>query len=265
MPTTEKQKAANRANATKSTGPRTPEGKARSSQNARKHRFNPDPFAVVRIESPAAIADLRADAIATYQPINSQELFAVERIALAQHSMLRMTALEAGFFSNCLDQAMEGPARPYVLEHPEITDGIDIALGQHRSYWLALGFYRFMSQHKTAATVLRFQAQAERLYRRAIEDFDRLRKLRSELPPELPNEAIPDPQPVESTPSPAPPSEKPDNKEAISVSPCPTPTPTSAARPSTSSRNSPPSDPFSSSRQPVPPPTKSRSRPAPTQ
>ncbi len=39
--------AANQANARKSTGPRSPEGKARSSQNARKPPFNPDPFTIV--------------------------------------------------------------------------------------------------------------------------------------------------------------------------------------------------------------------------
>ena len=37
MPISEKQFAANRANATKSTGPRTPEGKARSSRNSTVH------------------------------------------------------------------------------------------------------------------------------------------------------------------------------------------------------------------------------------
>src|SRR5215471_18634235 len=74
----EKQLAASRANAARSTGPRTPEGKARSSQNARKHGFTGSTFSVVRLEDLQEIANLRADLVACYQPVNSQELFALE-------------------------------------------------------------------------------------------------------------------------------------------------------------------------------------------
>jgi len=196
MSTTPNRIAANRANARKSTGPRTPEGKARSSQNARKRPFNPDPFAVVRIEDRGELAARVADAMATYQPINSQERDAVERIAIAQHSMRRLAILEAGFFTNCLDQAMEGPARPFVLQQPELTNGIDIPLDQHRAYWLAFGFNRYTGQSNIAATILRFQAQAERLHRRAVEDFHRLLKLRDVLPPEKHEASEPNPEPV---------------------------------------------------------------------
>ena len=208
MPTSANRTAANQANAHHSTGPKTAEGKARSSQNARKHPFNPDPFAVVRIEDPARIASLLAGAIATYQPINSQERDAVERIALAQHSMRRLSTLEAGFFTNCLDEAMAGPAEPSILNRSEIANGVDVTLEQGRAYWLAFGFNRYTRQSPIASTFLRFQAQAERLYRRAVEDFDRLFKLRGQLPPEKyeENEPKADPQSAENTadPDPAP-------------------------------------------------------------
>jgi hypothetical protein len=42
----QKQLDANRANAAKSTGPRTPQSKARSAQNARKHGFTASTFAI---------------------------------------------------------------------------------------------------------------------------------------------------------------------------------------------------------------------------
>src|ERR1035438_5684400 len=127
-PLSDKQLAANRANAAQSTGPRSPEGKSRSAQNSRKHGFTASTFAVVRLEELDEVARLREDLIAVYQPVNSQELFAVERIALAQQAL---------------------------------------------------------------TLFLRYQAQTERLYRRAIEEFDRLKARRHELP----NEPILDTQP----------------------------------------------------------------------
>src|SRR5258706_13677885 len=95
-PVSPKRLAAKRANAARSTGPRSPEGKARSAQNARKHGFTASTFTVVRLEDVDEIAHLRDDAVAVYQPVNSQELFAVERISLAQQSMLRAARLESG-------------------------------------------------------------------------------------------------------------------------------------------------------------------------
>jgi hypothetical protein len=89
--TTTKSLAANRTNAALSTGPRSPLGKTRSSQNARKHSFAGTDFAIVKIEDREAVDRLRADLLAVYQPVNSQEIFAVERIALCQHNLLRIS------------------------------------------------------------------------------------------------------------------------------------------------------------------------------
>src|SRR3981081_4386139 len=96
---TEEQKAANRRNAQKSTGPRTPEGKLRCSQNSRKHGFTASAFAVVRLEEQDEVARLKADLVACYRPVNSQELFALERMAIAQQTMLRAARLEIGLWA----------------------------------------------------------------------------------------------------------------------------------------------------------------------
>ena len=65
-PVSDKQLAANRANTAQSTGPRSPEGKARSALNSRKHGFAASTFAVVRLEDIDEVARLREDAIAVY-------------------------------------------------------------------------------------------------------------------------------------------------------------------------------------------------------
>jgi hypothetical protein len=52
---------------------------------------------------------------------------------------------------------------------------------QERNFHLADGFHRLITQSNSFALLLRYQAQAERQYRRAIEEFDRLKALREEL------------------------------------------------------------------------------------
>jgi hypothetical protein len=189
-PLSPKKIAANRTNATKSTGPRSPQGKARSSQNARKFTFNPATFAAVRTEDTALVANLRADAIAAYQPINSQEFFAVERIALAQLTLLRIATLEAGLFSLSLEEVVPIEAAPRILTNHELTEGLQVTAEQVHAYLTAFGFRRLSVTTKTLPVFLRYQAQAERLYRRAAEELQRLRDLRPSLTTPPPDDPV---------------------------------------------------------------------------
>jgi hypothetical protein len=203
-PVSPEQLAANRANAAKSTGPRTPQGKARSSQNARKHGFTAANFTVIAYEDIQEVAALRADALATYQPVNSQEVFAVERIALAQHSMLRAARLEAGLLMACLNQCLDSRDNPLVLMDPELAGagGAELTRAQNRNFLLGEGFHRVAGKSNSWPLFLRYQAQTERLYRRAVEDLERLQALRAELPEELPDEELPNEAVLEAQPEP---------------------------------------------------------------
>jgi hypothetical protein len=198
-PVSPKRLAANRANAAKSTGPRSPEGKARSSLNARKHQFTGSTVAVVRLEDLQEVAHLRDDLIALYHPVNSQELFALERVALAQHAILRGARLESGFFITCLDQSFDNGGEPIRLMSEAVAgDGhLEVTRTQNRNCLLGDGFHRMARQSNSFTLLLRYQAHAERHYRRAIEEFERLKALREKLP----NEPItgPDLEPTETT------------------------------------------------------------------
>ena len=112
------------------------------------------------IESPGELVRLREDLIAFYRPVNSQERLAVERIALAQQSILRAARLESSLFSD--------PPRKELHSLLE-TEGFKL--------------------------FLRYQAQAERSYRRAV---DELKSLRAQHPltPAAPQPAAPSPQPL---------------------------------------------------------------------
>jgi hypothetical protein len=81
-----------------------------------------------------------------------------------------------------------------------VGDGdLTITQAQNRAYALAEGFHR-MTTSKISNTwplFMRYKVLTEREYRRALEDFERLKALRHELP----NEPISDaqPEPTETT------------------------------------------------------------------
>ena len=134
-PVSPKQLAANRANAAHSSGPKTPEGKARSAQNSLKHGFTASTFAVVRLEDLQEIGRLKFDLVSVYQPVNSQELFALERMALSQQAILRAARLESGLFTTSLNETLDSNDRPFTPMSKELAgDGsLEITRAQNRT------------------------------------------------------------------------------------------------------------------------------------
>ncbi len=94
---TERQIQANRANAAKSTGPITPEGKRASSQNAVRHNLV-STTVVLKGESKRRFNDLAAALTLQFQPRNSAETFLVQTMTVARWRLLRMWGIQtAGF------------------------------------------------------------------------------------------------------------------------------------------------------------------------
>jgi hypothetical protein len=88
---------ANRANAQKSTGPRTAEGKAKSSRNSTVHAFTSE-SPLLPDEDPADLQALCDAYFADLRPDGQAEEDLVERIAVAQYRLRRVPLLEAGYF-----------------------------------------------------------------------------------------------------------------------------------------------------------------------
>ena len=99
---TQSQIDANRRNAQKSTGPRTPTGKDRSSRNSLIHGLTAQKH-FLSGEDPADLADLLERFRAEWRPATETQESLVERMAAAHWRLRHFVALEAGIFNLTLE------------------------------------------------------------------------------------------------------------------------------------------------------------------
>jgi hypothetical protein len=95
--TSDKKVQANRQNALKSTGPKTPEGKARVRHNALRHGLLAREVLLPE-EDQEALSDLDERLRAELRPEGEMEDLLVEQIITAQWRLRRMRRVEAGVF-----------------------------------------------------------------------------------------------------------------------------------------------------------------------
>src|SRR3954454_11252168 len=98
----ERQLAANRRNAKKSTGPKTPEGKRISSQNAITHGFTAEAI-VLSTEDPAQYEAQRRKYHEALKPAGPLETDLVDEIACARWRQLRCIISEAAIIERKID------------------------------------------------------------------------------------------------------------------------------------------------------------------
>ncbi|MGA2185690.1 MAG: hypothetical protein ABSH47_21945 [Bryobacteraceae bacterium] len=104
---TESQILANRRNALASTGPRTTEGKSRSSANATKHGLSAA-FRVLTNENQEEFDELIAEYHRTFAPTNTHEQFLVEEMAQSRWRLARARRLEAAVVEQIVGLADPG-------------------------------------------------------------------------------------------------------------------------------------------------------------
>ena len=104
---------ANRQNAKKSTGPRTPAGKAASSRNRTTHGLCAGNY-LLPGEDPAAFEALVDDLRSRFRPVGAAEDKIVMRIASAQYRLDRVAAIEIQIFESHIAQMSSFPEEvPY--------------------------------------------------------------------------------------------------------------------------------------------------------
>jgi hypothetical protein len=191
----QKQIDANRRNAQKSTGPKTPEGKARVSRNALRHGLTAE-VAIIEGEDENEFNQFQADFYDHLQPHGPVEAHLVQEVATAAWRLRRIHILETGVFDLRfvdLEKSMEE-------DYEDLTPHIRTAI-----------VYRDdTSGPNTLDNLSRYQARAERSFYKALHELERLQSLRPATTAPPPSS---EPRPLRlgssSSPSPQPPEPQP--------------------------------------------------------
>jgi hypothetical protein len=150
--------AANRANAQRSTGPKTPEGKRRSSLNATRSRLHGQ-IECLPAEDLAVYHKLLEEVIAEHKPVGPTERFHATSAAQSMWRLQRAAAIEQGIFASGFRAHVDS----INAGHPEV----DSALATSET---------FIEQARALALLTTYESRI----RRALEkDLAALRELQS--------------------------------------------------------------------------------------
>ena len=179
---TPKQRAASRANAQKSTGPRTTAGKAASRFNALKHGI----YAVHQImfdEKPEHLADLAAEYHELYSPADSKERFLVDTLVHHEWRLRRMRRVEAELWQTAYNL--------FIVKNIDTTS-------------TCTSGDAFATDSATFERLQRVANSCDRVYHRTLKELEvaQARRLRTPQPDSQPApESAQPPQPEESKPT----------------------------------------------------------------
>jgi hypothetical protein len=158
--TSEKQAQANRRNALKSTGPKTPEGKTAVRHNARKHGLLSTDI-LLPGEDEAALMELGERLRDELQPVGELENLLVDRIISSTWRLQRLGRVEAGIFAFELSE----------VRAIRSDSDIDTAM-------LGLSFIRDGNSANAFSKLSRYETTLERSLFKALHELQRLQATR---------------------------------------------------------------------------------------
>ena len=209
-PASPRKMAANRANAARSTGPKSEQGKARSSMNAVRHGLAAR-AALLPGEDPAELEQLAREMEADLRPAGAAERELVGRVVSLGWRLRRVARAEEALWAD--DDADQ--MRRYEISMRVLEAGYPLLPGQSEDPPDPLPGARFVarqfSPHLKAASALErlaaYEQRLDRALHAALRQLQLLRKLRREAGEED-GDALPAaPRPVAETAAPPPPPE----------------------------------------------------------
>ena len=161
--TSPKKTQANRRNALKNTGPKTPEGKASVRHNAVKHGLLAQEILLPE-EDEEALRDLNERLRAELRPEGEMEDLLVEQIVAAQWRLRRMRRVEAGVFD-----WESSSARSEADEFRSLPEGTSM---------LGLSFIRDANTANAFSKLSPYETTIERSLYKALHELQRLQAAR---------------------------------------------------------------------------------------
>jgi len=167
--------AANGANARLSTGPRTLEGKAKSSRNATKHGLLSSQV-VLESEDRQELDSLRRDLAAQLSPVGALEELLVDRIVEGFWRLGRAARVERALMEDCYRERMDGAdreSRLVTLTGGPQDDDIDQRLERWEARRPRLALIDMIA-NETLEKIQRYETTIERQTYRALHELQRL-------------------------------------------------------------------------------------------
>ncbi len=206
-----------RINGAKSHGPKTPEGKATSSQNSIKHGLTSRSTIVLQCESADEFQAFLAEHIAIHQPVTPPELELVDQMAVARWRIRRFVCAETVLI-DC-----EMIRNEAAVNKEFATTDADVHI--------AMAIRSLADQSRTLSLMSRYESRHQRVHDKAYAALRELQRLRTRPAPDPePPPAPPPPDPeapsVENKISPNEPDATPDSSPGIHLCPPIPPPPT---------------------------------------
>ena len=189
--TSELRSATSRANGAKSKGPKTAEGREKSSRNSFKHGFTSKKTIVLKCEKESEFQEMLGFYAETYQPGSPVERDLVHEMVACRWRMERLRLMETALLDSEMDRELpegEPPADP--------------------GYQLAFAFRRLVDESRAVSLASRYESRLHRIHERSHRTLRELQQTRREKT----SDPIP-PTPVQPEPVPDPVVQIPKNDE----------------------------------------------------
>ena len=181
--TSELKSETSRANGAKSRGPKTAEGREKSSRNSLDHGFTAKKTILLACENQEQFQKMRSDYAATYQPGSAVEEDLVSEMVACRWRMQRLRLIETALIDSEMDRDLPGGETP---EDPGCQ--------------LAFAFRRLVDESRAISLASRYESRLHRIHERTHRTLRELQESRKQhsaepqAPAPAPSPSVPVPE-----------------------------------------------------------------------